>query len=176
MTQESASGLTKTISIDGYQARVMKPVALSKCSRCQWIGHKASLPDCPARAPPEVSDSIQVFCGGADPLSNLHMCPEGCTWTLEGVEYDSVEKEFQNNKLLMHDLQDDAGEILEFTNSMEIMQHSWELIQDKSEAWTRTERMVMEFACKNKFNNCSHVRHVLICSKADLVKGTANRK
>ena len=56
------------------------------------------------------------------------------------------------------------------------MQHSWEYIQDESEAWTKTEKMVMDFACKNKFNNCSHARYALMRSKVDLVEGTVNRK
>ncbi len=125
---------------------------------------------------PEVQESIQVFHGGADPLSNLHVCPEGCTWMVEGIEYDSVEKEFQHNKLLTYDMKNKAAEILDYENPMEIMFCSHELIQEESESWIKTERMVMDFACKNKFNNCPHARHVLMRSKADLVEGTLNRK
>ena len=33
--QESSSRLGKSVLIDGYQARVIKPVVLSRCSRCQ---------------------------------------------------------------------------------------------------------------------------------------------
>ncbi len=174
--QESTSSLGKSVLINGYQARVIKPVALSRCSRCQQLGHKASSPDYPTRAMPEVQDSIQVFQGGADPLSNLHVCPEGCTWIVEGIEYNSMEKEFQHNKLLTHNLKDEAAEILDYENPLEITFHSHELIHDESESWIKTERMVMDFACKNKFNNCSHARHVLMRSKADLVEGMTNRK
>ena len=174
--QESTSRLGKSVLINGYQARVIKQVALSRCFRCQQLGHKASSPDCPARATPEVQDSIQVFQGGTNPLSNLHVCPEGCTWMVEGIEYNSVEKEFQHNKLLTHDLNDEAAEILNYENPLEIMFHSHELIHDESESWIKMEKMVMDFTCKNKFNNYSHARHVLMRSKADLDEGMMNRK
>ncbi len=95
---------------------------------------------------------------------------------VEGIEYDSVEKEFQHNKLLTHDLKDTVAEILDYENPLEIMFHSCELIHDKSESWIKTERMVMDFTCKNKFNNYSHARHELMRSKADLVEGMMNRK
>ena len=132
--------------------------------------------DCPAVAPPEVSDSIHIFRGGADPLSNLHVCPEGCTWVTPHTVYDSIEKEFQHNKVQSHGLEKEADTLLTLATPIDIMYWSWELIPQDNETWQKQELMAMEFSCRNKFNNCSHARHVLLQARSELVEGTSNLK
>ncbi len=34
----------------------------------------------------------------------------------------------------------------------------------------------MEFCYRNKFNNCPHACHALLCTRAELVEGTMDRK
>ena len=109
---------------------MVKPVTHNISSHCRKTGHHPSSEQCLARAPPEVQDLTQVFCGGADPLSNLHVCLEGCTWTNMGVKYNSIEKEFQHNKIESHGFDDEVNEILGYENPVDIMYHSKELISE----------------------------------------------
>ena len=164
----------KSLIIEDFLIRVIKPVIYNRCSYYQNVGHKASLEDCPALAPPEVSDSIQVFRGVADPLSNLHVCPEGCTWITADTVYDSVEKEFQHNKVQLHGLEHEV--LLTLATPMEIMYQSQKLIPQDSRTWQKQEIMAIEFSCRNKFNNCSHARHALLQARSELVEGTSNMK
>ncbi len=102
VTESSVAKIPTSLQVDDYKPRVIKPAVFNCCLRYQKIGHKANSLDCPARAPEDIAESIQVFKGGSDPLSNLHVCPEGCKWQTSGTEYDSVEKEFQHNKVQSH--------------------------------------------------------------------------
>ncbi len=122
--EQSVSKLVKSLIIEDFPTRVIKKVIYSRYSHCQNIGHKASSDDCPARTPPEVSDSIQVFRGRVDPISNLYVYPEGCTWVTADTVHDSVKKEFQHNKVQLHGLEHEADALLTLTTPMEIMYHS----------------------------------------------------
>ncbi len=119
--------------MDDFTARIVKPTIYSRCSHCQQVGHKASSSDCPARAQPEVAELIQPFCSGADPLSNLHVCPEGCTWVTFDTEYDSVEKEFQHNKIESHGLVHEADAMLSLPTPKDIMYRACNLVPKLSE-------------------------------------------
>ncbi len=93
-----------------------------------------------------------------------------------GVEYDSVEKEFQHNKIELHGFDNKVNEILGYENLVDIMYCSKELISEDDKQWTQSEQMVVEECCKHKFNNCIHARLALLGSKVELVEGTPHLK
>ncbi len=144
VTETSIPHLAGSFLVDDFMARIVKPTLYSRCSHCQQVGHKANSPDYPARVPPEVTDSIQAFCGSADPLSNLHVCPEGCTWTTADTKYDSVEKEFQHNKVQSHSLAHEANTMLSLPTPRDIMYRARDLVPQICEQWENQEIMVME--------------------------------
>ena len=59
--EASVKDLPSNLFIREFKARVHKPVAYARCSRCQETGHHVSSNDCPALAPPEVHDSTEAF-------------------------------------------------------------------------------------------------------------------
>ena len=123
-----------------------------------------------------MADSIQVFRGGADPLSNLHVCPEGCKWSTAEMMYDSVEKEFQHNKVQSHGLVEEVDALLSLKSTKDIMFQARDLVPEKCDQWIRQEISFMEFCCRNKFNNCPLACHALLCARAELVEGTTDKK
>ena len=123
-----------------------------------------------------MADSIQVFRGGADPLSNLHVCPEGCKWSTAEMMYDSVEKEFQHNKVQSHGLVEEVDALLSLKSTKDIMFQARDLVPEKCDQWIRQEISFMEFCCRNKFNNCPYAHHALLCTRAELVEGTMDKK
>ena len=99
---------------------MIKPILYSKCFRCQQTGHKASAEGCPAKAPLEVQQSTEAFQGSSNPLSNLHVCPEGCSWeTQDGQVFTSSEQEFQFEKVLTCCDPDKVDDILACESGME---------------------------------------------------------
>ena len=136
-------------------------------------GHLLGLP---CAGPPEVSKSIHAFCGSANPLLNLHICPEGCTWSITDTEYDSVEKEFQHNKIQTHDLPHEAEAILSLPTPRDIMYKVHDLVPQISEQWEKQEMMVMEICCCHKFDNCSHAQMALLQARSDIVEATLDKK
>ena len=65
------------VQIDDFYACTVRPVTFNHYSQCQNVGHRASSGECPAWTLEDVAKSVQVFRGGTDLLSNLHVCPEG---------------------------------------------------------------------------------------------------
>ncbi len=60
----SQSDLTKVpelLEVLSYKARVLKPMALTKCKRCGSKGHRPSDPKCPAQMTDEMVDMIKMF-------------------------------------------------------------------------------------------------------------------
>ena len=86
-----------------YQARIFKPIALTKCRQCQGIGHRHQDPTCPGTALTELAKNVQIIRGGRNPLSNLHGCPKGCTLNVDGENYVSSEHLYQVHRLCFHD-------------------------------------------------------------------------
>ncbi len=176
VTEQSVPKLVKSLIIEDFPTRVIKLVIYSRCSCCQnsWTQSKlrglSSL--CSSRSL-RFNSSLQR---GADPLLNLHVCPEECTWVTADTVYDSVEKELQHNKVQSHSLEHEANALLALATPMEIMYQSRDLIPQDSEAWQKQEIMAMEFSCRNKFNNYSHARHALLQARSELVEGTSNMK
>ncbi len=109
-------------------------------------------------------------------MLNLHVCPKGCKWQTSGTEYDSVEKEFQHNKVQSHGMTHEADALFEIDNPQDIMFWTHDLIPEVSEQWEHEEHSIIEFCCKNKFNHYIHARQALMHAKAELVEGTLNKK
>ncbi len=76
--QQDISAVPDHIEIGSYRGWIFKPKAQTECKRCHQVGHRPLDSDCPARAPPEMLDTMQPFRGGKFPLSNLHRYPHGC--------------------------------------------------------------------------------------------------
>ena len=72
------STLPDTIMVAGMPAWLFKPRVMATCKRCKQIGHIARDSQCLAKAPAVMAESIEPFRGSANPLFNLHSCPEGC--------------------------------------------------------------------------------------------------
>ena len=64
--------------------------------------------------------STEAFRGGANPLSNLHICSQDCSWENEGEVFTSVEKDYQYEKLNSHDKQEAADALLQMDNTLDI--------------------------------------------------------
>ena len=93
------STLPDTIMVAGMPAWLFKPRAMVTCKRCKQTGHIMRDSQCPAKAPAVMAESIELFRGGANPLSNLHLCPEGCE-ILDGQhDFLSIEQHYQFKRL-----------------------------------------------------------------------------
>ncbi len=114
ISKDKVTRFDKSILVKEIKACVFKPTIFSRCSRCDQQGHHASSEDCPVLVPPEVQSSTEASKGPSNPLSNLYVCPEGCTWeNKDGLEIKSSEHEFQYEKLVDHGHADRAEKLLE---------------------------------------------------------------
>ncbi len=104
VTEHDAECFPDTVDIGDVQAQVFKPRALAKCKRCGNTGHFARDPACVARAPAELAASVEPFRGAMNPLSNLHMCPEGCKIPDSSYDFPLSEHHYQFNRLRHHGL------------------------------------------------------------------------
>ncbi len=57
--------LPNTLQVGEYVSRILKPVQMATCKRCNNVGHQASDKTCPALASEDVRDTIETFHGGA---------------------------------------------------------------------------------------------------------------
>ena len=92
------------------------------------------------------------------------------------TEYDSVEKEFQHNKIETHGLAHEADAMLSLLTPKDIMYRACNLVPKLSEQWEKQEMMVMEICCHHKFNNCSHTRTALLRARSEIVEATLDKK
>ena len=126
------------------------------------------------KAPQEIQQTVQVFRGKDDPLSNMFVCPEACEWGDDGTVYNSSEQEFQHEKVVGHDKPEEACELLEMSNTFQIKAKAHELVPEALIAWV--DRGVLYQACYNKFAACSHAREALLNSRSELVEGMHDLK
>ncbi len=117
-------------------------------------------PECPAKALPEISKSIDAFQGGKYQLSNLHKCPEGCVITDGNKVFPSSEHRYQFTKLKAHDLTDEAFDLLDEPDPFKVMQRSKELLPDEktSDKWRSLATSEMTEDNYLKFKSCAHAR------------------
>ncbi len=175
VAEEEVTKFSKSLLIWDIKARVIKPVVYTRCSRCDQQGHRSSSPDCPALAPPEVQESTEAFRGTSHPLSNLHVCPEGCTWTNEDdLVMKSSEHEYQFEKLVAHGLADNAEWLLSEDFAVDVMHSVNAHIAEESMVWQERKYTIMERACRKKFLHCPHAKDVLLKSKSELAESTLN--
>ena len=78
-------------------------------------------PKCVARAPVAMTESVEAFHGEANPLSNLHCCPEGCTIPDGQHDFPSVEHHYQFSHLHYYDMDAESFHILEAPSGLEVM-------------------------------------------------------
>ncbi len=127
--------------------------------------------------PPKVQDSTEAFRGSANPLSNLHICPEGCKWeNAAGLEMVSSADDYQFMRLSAHGHADKAERLLEETHAVDAMHsaHIMVLMEQESSTWSDMKDTAMETACHKKFDNCPHARKVLLKSRSELTECTSN--
>ncbi len=175
---DQVKDLPQVLFVKDFRARIYKPAVYSECSRCRFVGHRANSEECPAKAPEEVQQSTEAFQGAHNPLSNLHKCPEGCSWdSNQDVEVCSSEHEFQYEKLVEHSHADVAERLCE-ESPLDMMKVASRKVPEPNvlKSWSDKERFVMKQACQNKFNNCEHARAALLSSKSELAEATKDLK
>ncbi len=93
----------------------------------------------------EVQQSIQVFHGWDNPLSNMFVCLEGCSWGDDGTIFNSSEQEFQFKKVVDYGKAEEAHDFMEIDDTFYIKAHAYELIPtaDISEEWLNKEEEVL---------------------------------
>ncbi len=103
------------------EARVFKPKAMIKCKCCGDIGPLTGDSKCVARAPPKIAASIEPFRGEMNPLSNLHICAEGCQIPDGSYDFPSSEHHYQFKRLHAHGLVDESYWVLEADTGYDAM-------------------------------------------------------
>ena len=163
---DDVSKISDHLDVGEYRACIFKPKAVTTCKRCEKEGHHASDDSYPAKAPKEVQDSVEVFCGGKFPLSNLHKCPHGCHLIdKDGETYLSSEHHYQKAKLLTHDKPGAAAEVIGEENPFKAMQIAQTVLPDSevSESWSSIEaKIAMLYANAVKFHSCEHTMEALL--------------
>ena len=165
------------LQVGQFCARVFKPKAQMTCRRCGKDGYRAADSECPAKSPPEVSESIDAFRGSKYELSNLHKCPDGCVITEGNKVFLTSEHRYQFSKLKAHDKVEEAFELLEEPDPFKVMQKARTLVPDNetSAEWKASAVSEMTELNLMKFNACSHAREKLLTSKITIAEVTANK-
>ncbi len=129
--------LPQHLEIAGAMSQIFKPISHMKCKWCGNEGHRAGDLKCPARAPESMTDDVEVFQGGGNPLLNLHICPEGCEIKDQGTSFPSSEHHYQFKKLKHHDMGEQVYLLLIEADSFKAMKKAKELILDEktSDKW-----------------------------------------
>ncbi len=123
-----------------------------------------------------MAESIEPFRGSANPLSNLHSCPEGCV-VLDGQHnFLSVEQHYQFKRLCFHSLFDESYRVLEADNGFKAMKLAHETLPDDKVKAEWKEIMVEEMLETNrlKYTLCAHMHEALLSSKIILAEATSN--
>ena len=113
------------------------------------MGHHSSSVECPALAQEEVKASTEAFRGGANPLSNLHVCSQDCSWENDRKVFTSVEQDYQYEKLNSHKKQEAADTLMQMDNTLEIKRSAQATLSEEevSEWWSAREQDKMLEAC-----------------------------
>ncbi len=127
------------IDFSEYQARIFKPVALTKYRWCQGMGHRYQDPTCPGRGLTELAKNVQIIRGGRNPLSNLYGCPKGCTLDVDGENYVLSEHLYQVCRLCFHDKYEAAVQVMDIPTGFKAMQIVHEQLpsSESSEDWIK---------------------------------------
>ena len=139
MADKVVSKFDKTFIVKGFQARIIKPASHNCCSLCKLIGHHPSSDLCLAKAPAEVQQTIQVFLGRDNPLSNIFVCPEGCAWGDDGTVFSSSEQEFQFEKVVNHRHTESSHKLIETDDTFKVKARTRELVPELSQEWLEKE-------------------------------------
>lgn len=155
---EKGNLVPDTIIVQDLHARVFKPVALSTCRHCGKEGHRQSDLKCPARAPSDLSDSVEAFHGSKHQLSNLHQCPEGCVIKAHGTEFVTSEHYYQFQKLKDHDQGKTAYLMLVEQDGFKAMCMAHKAVPDDkvTDEWKDKAKDVMLDANRCKYQACEH--------------------
>ncbi len=103
-------------------------------------------------------DDVEVFRGGGNPLSNLHVCLEGCEIKDQGISFPSSEHHYQFKKLKHHDMGEQAYLLLLEANSFKAMKKAKELIPDDktSDEWKAMACNEMQTTNQLKYQACEY--------------------
>lgn len=175
-----ASELSKvadTLQVGNYHARVFKPKHLTIYKCYGQEGHHTSDKSCPAHTPCKVEDTIDAFCSGKYPLSNLHKCLHGCV-AKEGEKiFPSSEHCFQFKKLKVHNKTEEAFELLDEPDPFKVMQKSKEILSEDAvmEDWKYSACDKMRDMIHLKFQTCEHAKQALLDSGLMIVEATGDK-
>ena len=86
-----------------------------------------------------MQQTIQVFKGRDNPLSNMFVCPEGCAWGNDGTVFSSSEQEFQFEKVVDHGQAESSHKLIETDDPFKIKARSQELVPELSQEWLEKE-------------------------------------
>ena len=85
-----------------------------------------------------------------NPLSNLHVCPEGCVWeNSAGLTVASSEHEYQYEKLVVYGHADKAERLMDKSHAVDVMHVANNVVNTEQESsiWLEKKTDVMEMAC-----------------------------
>ena len=140
------------------------------------MGHYASDPDCPARAPEAIAATVKPFHGSANPLSNLHECPEGCIIPDGNHDFSSSEQHYQFKRLRHHRLIDESYQVLEADSGFDAMKLVHRVLpeDDVQPSWKSIALDEMLNTNRLKYQNCPHAKETLMNTKVVLAEATSN--
>ncbi len=156
------------------EAQILKPKALATCKRCSNVGHFASDKTCPAKVPLEIAVTVEPFRGGMNPLSNLHMCPEGCQIPDGHHNFPTSEHHYQFKWLHHHGMIDESYRVLEVDSGYEAMKLAHQVLPEEKVEPSWLHIVVDEMLLMNhlKFGSCAHAKQALMNSKVVLAEAT----
>ncbi len=137
ITHSDMNKLLAQLEVTGTMARIFKPLSFTKCKHCGNEGHRPGDLKCLAKAPESMVDDIEVFRGSGNPLSNLHVCVEGCEIQDQGMSFPSSKHHYQFKKLKHHNLGKEAYLLLTEADSFRAIKRAKELVPDNkvSDEW-----------------------------------------
>ena len=176
VSEDVVPSLPDSVEIAGICGRVIKPAAMRWCHHCGEIGHKATDPSCPARAPEGLQGNLEIVHGGKNPLSNLHNCEEN--YVIKDGQHDFTlsEQHYQFNRLHFHGKIDASYRVLEVDSGFQAMKiaESALLKDEEKPEWKDMALREMETSNVLKFESCAHARAVLASANSHIVEATSN--
>ncbi len=122
--------LPMVLEVAGEQAHVFKPIAMTTYKCCGKTGHHPGDQVCLAKAPDALADSVEIFQGGNNPLSNLYVCPHGCKIKDQNMSFPSSEHHYQFKKLKHHDQGEQVYLLITEEDAFKAMRKAKELVPD----------------------------------------------
>ena len=176
MAEDVAAAMPIVMTIAGFDAQIFKLPALTKCHRCGEVGHRSNDVKCLGRAPEAIAATVEPIRGGHHPLSNLYVCPEGCTLPDGQYDFPSAEHHYQFKYLHYHGKLEESYLVLEADIGLQARKIAHSVLPEEDVKPSWQESAVKEMLDTNilKYKSCSHAKDMLMGSKVVLAEVTSN--